>query len=752
MQNRLVTEEAEFRRSPERWDADHRPGLRLLFMWAAMLCGMLAVGLRLAHLQLVLQSDFVDGFDQTYEIQEAIPARSGRILAVDGTVLAGEEPRYDLQVHYRLIQQTPDPRWLRSEALRQLSSRDRRQPERVSAAQQEILDRHNALWQVLARLVGRSQAELEATRKQVEQRVARIRVEVEQRRRQRVTPEPEPTGKVSGNALSRFWSSVTEELTRTPRRSFDAEPLVEEVGFHTVAADVSPEVRAEIEAHPARYPGVRIFVQSRRIYPRQDLASHLLGSRTSVTAEEVAESAETAAPAATASRPIRESRGRSGLERTYDEHLSGISGLKRMIRNRRGEVIRSEVIREPRHGRDLVVTLDVAVQQRAESLLDDALTTVTPAGAVDDQSTDSRSEQPTCPQGGCVVAMDIHSGAILAAAAAPRFDLNLLIQPDPDRWQTLLDDPRKPLFPRVTHMALAPGSVFKPIVAIAGMQSGVLDPDLPVLCHGYLDRPDQHRCLIYRHHRAGHGELGLAGALCRSCNVYFFKAARAMGPQALVDWSRRFGIGEPTGIDLPSESSGHLPSPEETVKGVRRKWYPGDTLGLSIGQADLLVTPLQMVRVMAALANGGRLVTPHLASSAGPSRLGEASTLAELGHNETRPIPDLAPEALAHVQEGLEMVVNHPAGTAHQTVFLREVRIAGKTGTAESQGVDHAWFAGYAPAEQPRIAFVVVLEQGGSGGKAAGPLARKLVQTLAELGLIGTPTNLVQQGPASQSQ
>jgi penicillin-binding protein 2 len=435
--------------------------------------------------------------------------------------------------------------------------------------------------------------------------------------------------------------------------------------------------------------------------------------------------------------------GRSGLELKYEAHLRGIRGMRRVVKNRRGETIATEELKAPQHGRDLVLTLDVEVQRRSEELLDQALNVVTPPEAVDEESNRDPSAQPNCPQGGCIVAIDVNSGAILAAASAPRYDLNLLVKPNREQWDDLMQDPRKPLFSRATHMALAPGSTFKVITAAAALESGKINPNVPIPCHGYLDRPDQHRCLIYRHHKLGHGDILLPDALCRSCNVYFFTAARRMGPQVLSDWAGRFGIGQSTGVDLPSEGTGHLPSPDEIVRGNRRRWHPADTLGLAIGQADLLVTPLQMARVMAAIANGGQLVTPHFAGEAGPVAMSDAPSFrAIFPHPDPQQIPDLHPATLAQIRNGLDMVVNHPAGTAFKSVHMKEVNIAGKTGTAESGGSDHAWFAGYVPAEQPRVAFVVVLEHGGSGGKAAGPVAKNFVKCLLDLGLLTPSTDL----------
>lgn len=716
------------------WDPDRTPALRLVLMWMGALLPLVAVALRMAQLQLVLQDEFVSGFEQVYEVLEEIPARDGRILAADGSVLAGEEQRYDLQINYRLIQQPADERWLRGEALRNLDRLERKDQQKVADEKQRVLARREALWSAVSTLTGRSPKDLDAARSSVEQRIIQMKEEVLRHRANRRAQQDSPSIAVATSPTVNWqsiWNQLLKELTEPPVRSIDSDPLVEEVGFHTIVVDVDADVKGEIEAHRERYPGLQIHVQPRRAYPQGELAAHLIGGRTALTAEEL-RGRKNVDP--NTSDSLGDPVGRFGLELKYDAHLRGTRGVRRVIKNRRGEIVASENIRDPRHGRDLVLTLDVEVQRRAEQLLDEALHVVTLPDAVDDQSNQVSPSAPTCPQSGCIVAIDVQSGAILAAASAPRFDLNLLTHPNRERWDDLTADPRKPFVSRPTQMALAPGSVFKAISAVAAIESGTVDPDLPIACRGYLDRPDQHRCLIYRHYQAGHGDTRLSDALCWSCNVYFFSAARRMGSQPLVDWASRFGIGQPTGIDLPSERVGKL-SPHSR---------PGETLGLVIGQADLLVTPLQMVRAMAAIANGGHLVTPHLAGEVGPMTMNDSPSFRPVfSHPEPRPIAGLRPQTLAHVRDGLERVVNDPRGTAYKSVHLNEVRVAGKTGTAETgSGADHAWFTGYVPADQPRVAFVVVLEHGGSGGKAAGPVARKFVKCLLDLGLVTATTNL----------
>ena len=760
MWNRLATVwQHDDSQQASRWDADRAPGLRLVLLWLGMIVPLVVVAARIVQLQVVLREDFASGFEQSYEVREEIPARDGRILAADGSVLAGEIEHYELQVHFRLVQEPADASWLRREALKQLSRLERRDKKLVVAEELRVQQRRDELWSRLSLLTEQTAEQLIAARQSVQQRVVQTKQAVIKQRETAHGSERSLTSLASSAGWQRAWDRVRSELTQPPSRPIHSGPIAEEEGFHTISPHVTSDTKSEIDAHPERYPGVRVITQRRRTYPQGELAAHVIGTRTPLSPQEASARREKQSegndrldkqfdgqPSEQRDDRAGDRVGRSGLELQYDSHLHGQRGERRLVKNRRGEVIQSEVLREPHHGRDLVLTLDADVQRRAEQLLDEALANVTLTGTTDSESHQDAAREATCPKGGCLVAMDVHTGAILAAAAAPRFDLNLLVAADANGWRDVLADPRKPLFSRATQMALAPGSVFKIITAVAALESGKLNADAPIYCQGYLDRPDQHRCLTYRHSQTGHGEMRLADALCRSCNVYFFTTARRMGPQVLADWAGRFGIGQATGVDLPSESLGRLPSPHETDAGQRRRWHPGDTLGLAIGQSELLVTPMQMARAMAAVANDGQLVTPHFASASGPATLNDGPAFRPVfAHPDARPIEGLHSSTLDRVREGLVMVVHDAHGTGFKTVKLKDVTIAGKTGTAETNGADHAWFAGYVPAERPRVAFVVVLEHGGSGGKAAGPVARQFVSSLLELGLVVPTASLARE-------
>ncbi len=731
------------------WNVDRNPQFRLMLLWLVMLVPILAIIVRIGQLQLGLRDEFASAFLQTWETLEELPARDGRILAADGSVLAGDLERYDLAVYYPAIQDPPDDEWIKAKAKPRLSKLDRKDKNKLAAEKKKVLHERDVLWQQLADLAECPLNQLLEARQQEQARVERKKADVLRRYRERHS-RPALTSSNSNLAADSLWSVAwgrVQQYFAEPAEDLRGPRLIrEELDYHVVMTDINTEMKAELEAHPERYPYTRVLIQSRRSYPQGALASHLIGMRKPLTNEQWHARKQKFPDGDPLEYRVGDPCGMSGLELSYDSQLKGVRGRQVLVKNRRGEILETRLVRPPQHGRDLVLTLDTEVQERAEQLLDAALTKVTRTGSVDLETSAGRSPDVTCPQGGCVIALDVHTGAILAAASAPRFDLNLLVNSEFETWDEAMADPRSPFLSRATQMAIPPGSVFKIISAVASIETGKMPPDSPFPCQGYLDRPDKHRCLPFRHQGVGHGDVTLADALCRSCNVYFYTAARRMGPQSLVDWARKFGIGQATGIDLPSESGGHLPAPDVplTAEVRRPPWRSGDELGLAIGQGSLLVTPLQMARAMAAVANDGSLVTPHLAADSAPVSLDHSSATQDLLRSrESQPIQGLHQETLDRVREGLTMVVHHPRGTGYKTVRMKEVTIAGKTGTAETNGVDHAWFAGYVPAEKPRIAFVVVIQNGGGGGSVAGPVAHQFVKKLVELGLVTKSTELV---------
>jgi penicillin-binding protein 2 len=393
--------------------------------------------------------------------------------------------------------------------------------------------------------------------------------------------------------------------------------------------------------------------------------------------------------------------GRQGVERVYDEMLRGQGGEQVVVVDSRGRLVEESVRTAAAAGSDLHLTLDLPLQQEAERLLQ---------GHV-----------------GALVALDPRDGAVLAMASSPSYDPNLFSRRlEQSQWVALQNAPHDPLQNRAVQNVYPPGSTFKVVVATAGLMEGAITPGERTFCNGAVTLYN-HRYRCWQ--RAGHGWVNLEEALERSCDVYFYYLGQRLGIEKIADYSRRFGLGAATGIDLEGEKVGLVPDLRWSLRVRRAPWYPGETVSVSIGQGALLTTPLQVARMMAVVANGGQRVQPHLWSgaSAPPERAA------------------LDPAALQRVHRGLVAVVAAPDGTG-RTARLPGLRLAGKTGTAQvvrqkswidSRDLpfelrDHAWFAAYGPAEAPELVVVLLVEHGGGGSRTAAPLVKEFYERYLE--------------------
>lgn len=740
MRNRLGNDHMtlENEAAGQSFQVDRLPGVRVFLLGLILVVPLLAVSGRLLFIQMMNAEHFYSQFGKTTESFESIPSRDGRIVSIDGRVLALDVERFDLQAHYRWLEEPPNPRWLKQQALTLLEPVERRNREKVEAAQEKVLARRQQLWDELAQVMKTSPEELQTSCRDVQRRVETIIESVNERAAQKEEASSSDDSDVETQAateqdqLQKFWTLFKDALTRPPRRPRRERIVVrEELDYHTLASGIPREIALAITAHPERFPGIHIQVATLREYPQKTLAPHEIGIRHRIDEKTLKARQQRFPEGDPLDYKEGDRIGKMGVERTYDRYLRGLRGLKKVVRNRQGEIIRTEIIREPKSGDDVVLTLNTGLQDQVQDLLDESLQELRVG------TEEQPAEQTDPAAGGCIVVLDVRTGAIVATASAPRYDLNLLLHPTPEEWQAVLNDPRRPLFPRATQMMLPPGSTFKALTSIALMESGKVDPDEPFICRGYLDRPDRHRDYVYRHFGVGHNELTLTRALRESCNVYFFQAARTMGPEAIHHWADQLGFGKPTGIDIPGERGGHLPDPSPPKSEKKSPWYPGDTLGMAIGQSRLTVTPLQIARLMAVVANDGEMVVPHLAHSVVPSAESSTTTRQMISYPR-RYVSGIHPGTLERVREGLIEVVAHPRGTGYKTVRLKEVTIAGKTGTAENGGGknDHAWFAGFVPAQRPKYAFAVVIEHGGSGSRVAGPVAQKLVRAMLDTSVL----------------
>lgn len=702
--------------------------LRWGFWLYMVLCG--AVLARVVSLELTYGDEQRAEAARPLERRTLEPALRGRILAADGTVLAHDEACTALAVHYRWLEEPVNAAWLRRQTLARLSRRDARDAAKRARAQDEVVQQRLEFRQQLSLLTGLALAELDARFAQVQQRVERIAADVRRRRQQRVA-ESEAVA-LAVQELP-WWQRAAHSALGLlqPSETFDPdEPVVvaEETDYHLVVDRLPIEAIAAIEEQPTLFRGARLTTRVERRYPRGELAAHALGyaTRSQPTAADRPEAIK--------------QRGQMGLERHYESLLAGTPAVIAETSERTGRLLSRQAERTAAPGRDLTITLDPALQHAAEALLDEALQRHW-------RGEDNKSIAPT---GGAIVALDVHTGSVLGLASGPRFNAQQFAAADATALRAALDDRRKPLFDRSIKMAIPPGSTFKVVTSLALLDAPDFRAREPFDCQGYWEQPDRLRCQLFRRQGIGHGPTALSDALARSCNVYFFHYSTALGLNPLATWAERLGLGKPTGVDLPGEATGNVPESAVTEASTAAARLAERTMtqAVSIGQGTLTVTPIQMAALMAAIANGGRRVQPHLLRGISPVtegvvRDGDTSTndpalaaLDAVAAGSGEPIDRLSPAMLAEVRRGLQRVVADPEGTAHQTVYLDEVSIAGKTGTAETGAgqADHAWFAGYAPADQPRVALVVVLEHGGGAAEVAGPVVKKLVQRLDRLG------------------
>ncbi|MEZ6040534.1 MAG: penicillin-binding transpeptidase domain-containing protein [Planctomycetaceae bacterium] len=732
--------------------------------------GLVVVFARLAHVQVILPGRYLVALKATTTETEILPSRDGRILS-GGLVLAADVEQYAVQLHYRWIQKDADKDWLTRQIRSRLTREERRDIALVERTREQILLERTQTRRQLASLCGMTNEDFEKACEAIETRVQRIADSVNRRHFSPMNRQlNEGSDDTEGNVgwAMHIASAIRNALTTPPRRETRQRIIVrEEETWHTIASELPLVIAGQIAEQPERFSGARAVTVTRRTYPEHQLAAHIVGAQTTLSDEELKSLAQKNGIPQTvlAELPEQPRHGRFGVELSYSDRIKGTFGLRQIERNRRQQIVRSEVTRNPVSGLDVVLTIDVSLQRFCEQLLAEALTdrpAQLTAGRENALRDNTDTEESTAddgtrvvPTGGSIVVIDVETGALLAASSGPGFDLQLFTGGSADAWTAANNDQRRPFVSRFSAMALAPGSTFKPLSAIATLETGTFTSRQTFFCQGFLTSPNEHRCLIFRQFGQGHGNVGLTAAMAQSCNVYFFDAAQRMGILPIAEWAERFGFGEKTGIDLPFEKSGTLPVRADTVRlamaatangGVGEsddgsaqqmvsqttlRRFQREALGYAIGQSRLTVTPLQLVRMMAAIANGGWLVTPHVVSEEGFARRADDVSSRRPGFPRMR-IESLTPESIEAVHRGLVAVCEETWGTGYKSVHLDHVSIAGKTGTAESapDKPDHAWFAGYAPADAPRFAFAIVLEHGGSGSHAAGPLAREVVRFL----------------------
>ena len=455
-----------------------------------------------------------------------------------------------------------------------------------------------------------------------------------------------------------------------------------------VAEDVDKRVAMILEENKFRFPGLYVQEDVRRQYPFREAGAHLLGYVGKINRNRM----EKLRGYGYSPLSII---GYSGVEEYYDEYLKGEQGGQQIEVNNRGKQVRLLSIREPEQGKSVMLTVDARIQSIAQEAL--------------------------VGRRGAIIIMNYDNGEILGLVSAPGYDPNVFTSGQQrHEARSLMMDSEAPLLNRAIKGQYPPGSVFKAIVSIAGMVSQKISPYTTFHCPGFLS-------LGRRRFRCAHvhGQQDLVQGLAHSCNVYFFNVGLLLGPDVLNKYARMFGLGSPTEIDLPFEERGFVPSRRHR-KSKGEGWYKGDTLNYAIGQGELLVTPMQLVRMMTTIGRSGRQVQPHLLKA-----IGDKEVVTPAGRHLR-----MKSEIFATLQQGLQQAIQDPAGTA-RLLQMPGFAISGKTGTAQSipDHEDHAWFVGYDLASSPRIAFCVFLEFGGSSYNAVS-MTRDILKRLREEQLI----------------
>ncbi|MFQ5881066.1 MAG: penicillin-binding protein 2 [Candidatus Methylomirabilales bacterium] len=499
-------------------------------------------------------------------------------------------------------------------------------------------------------------------------------------------PDVDEAATAIGAVLHQGPEEVAAKIRAGKARPYQAVLLAREVDERTMIA---------IEERKMDLPGVSLRVHPIRAYLGGGIAAHLLGYVSEVSQEELYQEQY---------RDFRpgETVGRAGVERRLDAFIRGIDGWEEIEVDVRGRLVRLLDRLEPQSGFNLVLTIDKKLQAAAEKAF---------AG-----------------KRGSVVAMNPQTGEILVWVSRPSYDPNLFAQRmTRDAWEALASNPMHPLQNRPLQAQYPPGSIFKLVVVAAALESGAMTPETTFYCPGHFTLG---RFTFEDWKKGGHGRQDLMQAIANSCNVYFYQAALRTGIGPIVRVARELGLGQQTEIGVGDEAEGLVPTPAWKQKALGESWYPGDTVITGIGQGMILVTPLQVLTMVAAIANGGTIYRPWVVKRV-ESWGGEV--VAAYGPEVLREV-NLNPRVLEFIRRAMLRVVEEGTGRSAQ---IAGIQVAGKTGTAQvlkkesplsQETKDHGWFVAFAPYTDPQIAIVVIAENAGFGSVAAAPVARAVLE------------------------
>jgi penicillin-binding protein 2 len=457
----------------------------------------------------------------------------------------------------------------------------------------------------------------------------------------------------------------------------------------TIAKNIDIKKAIALEELKVELPGIIIQPRPQRRYPYGKLACHILGYVNEIDRWRLTKLEDYGYK-------TKDIVGFGGIEEKYDYYLRQEEGGLSVEVDHRGRFMRVLGFKPPRNGQDMQLTLNLKIQKIVEDNLGD--------------------------RKGCVILMNPYSGEIIAMASSPDFNPTVFVNKLTLSISDLFNDPAAPLINRAISATYPAGSVFKIVVATAALETGKINLNTSFLCQGSLLIGKQEFACWNKH-----GEQNLIAAIAHSCNVFFYKTGLVVGAQLIHDYAVKFGLSKTSSIDLPYEASGIIPSPLWQKIYKFKNWFNGDTANLSIGQGEVSVTPLQIVRMIAVFANEGYLVRPYIVKAIETKDI-------SIYQRQIEKVP-LKGSTIDYIRQGLRRVVSDSGGTANVLQDL-PVSVAGKTGTAQAPGGQpHAWFVGFFPFKNPKFVICVFLERGGPG-YVSSVLAKQIIQAMCSEGLI----------------
>ncbi len=486
-----------------------------------------------------------------------------------------------------------------------------------------------------------------------------------------------------------------------------------------IARDISKNSVAQIEELKNRLYGVNIISVPQRYYVSDTFASHIIGYVSKINNEEYNVLKDRGYT-------INSMIGKSGIEESMEPYLKGTDGTKRVVTDSLGNVTSEQITQEANSGNNVYLTIDYRIQQVVESSLVECLQGLRDGTYVGKVIPEAYS--------GSVVVLDVDTGEVLAMASYPNYNINSFVNGiSSEEWNNLISDTQKPMFNRAIAGTYSPGSTYKMLVGIAGLESGGITVDEYINDPGMYPYAYNPKCWIYSSYNTTHGDLKLAEAIKVSCNCYFYEVGRRIGINNIVEWAKNFGLGQKTGIELSGEASGNIAGNNVD------SWSLGDTLSASIGQSTNLFTPLQLANYISTIANGGTLNKVSVIKNVGTDitsiSLSDIASYAKefTGVNFESKDLNISKYYIDSIKEGMYAVTTDTGGTARDAFIDSKVEVAGKTGTAQvPNGDNNGIFLGFAPYDNPKIAVVAVVEHGGEGHYLA-PMVKEIINSYFDI-------------------